>query len=115
MLVMVHELKDKKDTDIAPTVLDDIERLSKYVVLSHPSKVPDLAGSSDLHTIQESLTRIASQNRLLLIFFKNANKSTIDECLDRLNGSLQTFQVCRITNVLAISHSSLSSDRTNDP
>ncbi|KAF8702318.1 hypothetical protein AX14_014442 [Amanita brunnescens Koide BX004] len=78
MLVMVHELKDKKDTDIAPTVLDDIEKLS-----------------SDLRTIQEDLTRIASQNRLLLIFFKNVNKSTIDQCLDRLNGSLQTFQIGR--------------------
>ncbi|KAF8722322.1 hypothetical protein AX14_009900 [Amanita brunnescens Koide BX004] len=78
MLVMINELKDKKDTDIAPTVLDDIERLS-----------------SDLRIIQEDLTRIASQNRLLLIFFKNVNKSTMDQCLDRLNGSLQTFQIGR--------------------
>jgi hypothetical protein len=35
MLVMVHELKDKQDTDIGPAVLDDIERLSRYVALSH--------------------------------------------------------------------------------
>ena len=37
MLVMVDELKDKKDTDVAPDVLIDIERLSRFVVLRHPA------------------------------------------------------------------------------
>ncbi|KAF8346318.1 hypothetical protein F5887DRAFT_1061292 [Amanita rubescens] len=67
MLVMVDELKDKKDTDVAPDVLIDIERLS----------------------------RLQSQNRFLLIFFKNVNKSTMDQCLARLNDAMQTFHIGR--------------------
>jgi hypothetical protein len=37
MLVMVHELKDKKDTDIAPAALVDIERLNRSVALRDPA------------------------------------------------------------------------------
>ena len=93
MLVMVDELSGKEPSDIPMDVLSDIERLSRSVSTSKVLDVPDVLGSSDLRVIQKNLDKIASQSRWLLIFFKNANKSSVDDCMDRLNNSLQNFQV----------------------
>ena len=61
---------------------------------------PDVLDFSDLRAIRQDLDKIASQNRLLLIFFKNVNKLTMDECIDRLNNSLRTFQVRETAHLL---------------
>ncbi|KAG8835033.1 hypothetical protein FRC17_005655 [Serendipita sp. 399] len=78
MLVMVDGLSGKDANLISAEVVRDIERLG-----------------GDLRAIQKDLTKITSQSRWLLIFFKNANKDTVDACLGRLNDALQSFNVSR--------------------
>ncbi|KAG8757146.1 hypothetical protein FRC14_002326 [Serendipita sp. 396] len=78
MLVMVDGLSGKEAAVISPDVIRDIENLG-----------------GDLRTIQKDLGKITSQSRWLLVFFKNANKVTVDACVDRLNDALQSFNVTR--------------------
>jgi len=40
-----------------------------------------------------NLDKIMGQNRFLRLFFRGANKSNIDDCLNRLEGSLERFNV----------------------
>ncbi|KAG8806568.1 hypothetical protein FRC19_007167, partial [Serendipita sp. 401] len=63
---------------LSPQVIRDIEKLG-----------------IDLRAIQNDLARITSQSRWLLVFFKDANKETVDACIDRLSDALQSFQVTR--------------------
>ncbi|KAG8820582.1 hypothetical protein FRC19_008749 [Serendipita sp. 401] len=78
MLVMIDGLSGQEATSISPNVVRDIE---------------DLGG--DLRAVQKDLRKISSQSRWLLVFFKNANKATVDACLDRLSDALQSFNVTR--------------------
>jgi hypothetical protein len=48
---------------------------------------------STLENINNDLNEIKAQNRWLLVFFKDLNKSKIDDCVDRLTSALQTFNV----------------------
>ncbi|KAG8840125.1 hypothetical protein FRB91_006527, partial [Serendipita sp. 411] len=78
MLVMVDGLSGQDATAISPDVVRDIESLG-----------------GDLRAIQKDLAKISSQSRWLLIFFKSANRATVDACLDRLSDALQSFNVTR--------------------
>ncbi|KAG9020650.1 hypothetical protein FS842_007155, partial [Serendipita sp. 407] len=61
MLVMVDGLSGKHAALLSPQVIRDIEKLG-----------------IDLRAIQNDLARITSQSRWLLVFFKDANKETVD-------------------------------------
>ncbi|KAG8818483.1 hypothetical protein FRC19_010609 [Serendipita sp. 401] len=76
MLVMVDGLSGKEATTISPDVVRDIEKLG-----------------GDLRATQKDLAKITSQSRWLLVFFKSANRATVDACLGRLNDALQSFNV----------------------
>ncbi|EAU85741.1 hypothetical protein CC1G_04958 [Coprinopsis cinerea okayama7 len=78
MLLMVDGIAGQDEQDVSPRVRQDIENLVQ-----------------DFRIIQENLARITAQNKLLLVFFKEANKSKIDECAGRLDEVLQTFQLMR--------------------
>ncbi|KAG8812302.1 hypothetical protein FRC18_003014 [Serendipita sp. 400] len=78
MLVMVDGLTGKEATTISPDVVRDIEKLG-----------------GDLRATQKDLAKITSQSRWLLVFFKSANRATVDACLGRLNDALQSFNVSR--------------------
>jgi len=49
---------------------------------------------STLNTIDSDLTKIGAQNRWLLAFFIDLNKSKIDDCVGRLTAALERFNVC---------------------
>ncbi|KAG2010231.1 hypothetical protein CC2G_013068 [Coprinopsis cinerea AmutBmut pab1-1] len=78
MVLMVHGISGKDEKDISVPVRQDIDSLGR-----------------DLQIIQQDLAKITAQNKLLLIFFKNANKSKVDDCVERLNDALQSFQMSR--------------------
>ncbi|KAG8835043.1 hypothetical protein FRC17_005665 [Serendipita sp. 399] len=78
MLVMVDGLSGKPVDSISPETIRDIEKLG-----------------SDLQAIQKTLAKIRSQNRWLLVFFKDANREAVDACIERLNDALQSFSLMR--------------------
>jgi hypothetical protein len=49
---------------------------------------------STLRRIMDNLTEIKSQNRWLLIFFRDLNKSKVDDSLNHLATALEKFKVC---------------------
>lgn len=76
--VLVNELKGKKTEDMQEKRFQDIHSLAR-----------------DLRYIQTKLEEIASQRPLLLILFKSYNEEKIGKCVDRLNNSLQRFNLTR--------------------
>ncbi|KAG8781488.1 hypothetical protein FRC20_008670 [Serendipita sp. 405] len=78
MLVMIDGLSGKDAALPSPQVIRDIEKRG-----------------IDLRAIQKDPAKITSQNRWLLVFFKDANRETVGACLDRLSDALQSFQVTR--------------------
>ncbi|KAF5369287.1 hypothetical protein D9758_002605 [Tetrapyrgos nigripes] len=50
---------------------------------------------ADFQYIEEKLTEISKQHRLLLVLFKNANEEAVKKCLKKLDGSLDNFALAR--------------------
>ncbi|KAF8063534.1 hypothetical protein FPV67DRAFT_251307 [Lyophyllum atratum] len=76
--VLVNELKGKKAEDVQKKLLEDINSLE-----------------SDLKYIQKKLDEIASQHALLIIFFRSFNEEKVRKCTDRLDISLERFNLTR--------------------
>ena len=57
------------------------------------ASIQQLTNNRTLKTIVSDLTKIQSQNRLLVVIFSNLNKDKVDECVDRLAVALEKFQV----------------------
>ena len=107
MLLMVNELNGKKPTDISAAVLDSRRyRETRQVCRCYHSlevlEMADVLISSDLRLTQKDLEKIASQSCWLLACFKSVNKSAMEECTNRLNNSLQTFQVRETASSIVI-------------
>jgi len=47
-----------------------------------------------LNAIVVDLEEIGTQHWWLLLFFKDVNKSKVDDCAARLDAALQKFEVC---------------------
>ncbi|KAF5345182.1 hypothetical protein D9758_009688 [Tetrapyrgos nigripes] len=77
-LVLVQGLSGKPVEEITDSLKRDIEQLQ-----------------GDLHYIEEKLTDISKQHRILVILFKNANEEAVQKCLKRLDGSLSSFELSR--------------------
>ncbi|KAF5345177.1 hypothetical protein D9758_009683 [Tetrapyrgos nigripes] len=77
-LVLVQGLSGKPVEEITDSLKRDIEQLQE-----------------DLHYIEEKLTDILKQHRILVILFKNANEEAVQKCLKRLDGSLSSFEFSR--------------------
>ncbi|KAF8074034.1 hypothetical protein FPV67DRAFT_1666763 [Lyophyllum atratum] len=75
---LVNELKGKKAEDIQEKLKEDINSLEK-----------------DLTYIQSKLDEIASQNALLMTFFRSFNEEKVRKCVDRLSNSLEQFNLAR--------------------
>jgi len=49
---------------------------------------------SNLEQVGRDLKEIKDQSRWLTFFFKNLNKSKVEDCISRLQEALEKFQVC---------------------
>ncbi|KAG6809673.1 hypothetical protein H0H92_015220 [Tricholoma furcatifolium] len=76
--VFVNELKGKKKEEIHAKLLQDIESMKR-----------------DMDHIQKTLEKISSQHCLLLVFFRGINDDRVNECVIKLNNSLESFNVAR--------------------
>ncbi|KAG5650377.1 hypothetical protein H0H81_012438 [Sphagnurus paluster] len=74
--VLVNELKDKKAEEIEEKLKQDIHALEE-----------------NLTFIQKKLDEIASQHAFLVVFFRSLNEEKVRKCVDRLNNSLENFDV----------------------
>lgn len=76
-------------------VEQDIENLMRRVFILQIQDLPSINViiDSTLGTIINNLEELEKQNRFLLIFFRDLNKSKIDDCMDRLARALETFHV----------------------
>ncbi|KAF5368549.1 hypothetical protein D9758_002303 [Tetrapyrgos nigripes] len=77
-LVLVQGLSGKPLGEITDNLKRDIEQLQ-----------------DDLQYIEEKLTEISNQHRLLLVLFKNTNEEAVKKCLKKLDGSLSNFALAR--------------------
>ncbi|KAF8074059.1 hypothetical protein FPV67DRAFT_784802 [Lyophyllum atratum] len=84
---LVNELKGKKAEDIQEKLKEDINSLEK-----------------DLTYIQSKLDEIASQNSLLVVFYKSFNEEKLRKCMDRLNNSLERFNLARGIDQASVLH-----------
>jgi hypothetical protein len=50
---------------------------------------------SGLEKVARDLKEIKDQSRWLAFFFKNLNKAKVDDCIARLQETLEKFQVCK--------------------
>ncbi|KAG6810590.1 hypothetical protein H0H92_011202 [Tricholoma furcatifolium] len=76
--VFVNELKGKKREEIHAKLLQDIESMKR-----------------DMDHIQKTLEKISSQHCLLLVFFRGINDDRVNQCVIKLNNSLESFDVAR--------------------
>lgn len=73
-------------------VEEDIESLMRRVFFSCLEFfINNLIVNSILGTIIKNLEELEKQNRFLLVFFRDLNKSKIDDCLGRLAIALERF------------------------
>ena len=57
--------------------------------------------NSTLEGIIDDLSEIKAQNRWLVVFFRNFNKSKVDICVDRLTSALQRCNVCFLIGIFS--------------
>ncbi|KAG6895854.1 hypothetical protein C0992_012021 [Termitomyces sp. T32_za158] len=80
--VFVNELKGKKKKEeIHDKLIQDIENLNK-----------------DMEYVKETLDKITSQHRLLLICFQALNDSRVSKCVAIVNNSLESFNLASTIN-----------------
>jgi len=103
MLVIVNTVQGKELKDISNEIQTEVETLKWCVILT--ILTPDRSSlptqyhiDSNLEKVARDLKEIKDQSRWLTFFFKNLNKSKIEDCISRLQEALEKFRVCRLSN-----------------
>jgi hypothetical protein len=94
MLLMVDAIHGKHVADISLDLVTDIGWLSECVFALGYFRLSDRPCNRHLSTVKAELEQIKQQNRWLLFFFANLNKSKVEDCVNSLQDALQRFQVC---------------------
>ncbi|CAA7267066.1 unnamed protein product [Cyclocybe aegerita] len=106
MVVIVDSVivQDDSTTGVVQAAAGDIEvdvkALSNYALICGCTN----SLIKNLVEIVNDLEEIKIQNKRMLLVFKDANKSKIDECMDRLSAALERFSVAQDLRVIDMLH-----------
>ena len=92
----VEDLDDSRIRKAAEEIQKDVQGLQRQVtifLIKVNTKSPLSIANRVLSTIVIALEQIKDQNRLILFFFRDLNKSKITRCMDDLAAALEKFGV----------------------
>jgi hypothetical protein len=96
-LIIVNTVQGKELVDLSSDIQAQIETLRSCVltIYDNCSLLFTILTLSDLEKVASDLKEIKDQSRWLTFFFKNLNKAKIEDCVTRLQETLEKFQVCK--------------------